>query len=147
MKFQSLITVLLVGILSVFVSVDNAEAQPSPNDSYTFTLDTLTNGGTVNFTYPYVVHPLLNGIYAISYQVEATNISGTTDITCFNAQSNDDTPGTTDWVMTTDSVDLDGTSDGLITIPNFYGAQTRCSCTGSGTQSTQLKIIARLTHK
>lgn len=147
MKFRSFIMVLLVGILSVFVSIDTAEAQPSPNDSYTFTLDTLDDTGTNTFTYPWVVHPLLNGIYAISYQVEATNISGTTDVLCTFGQSNDDTPATTDWVLTSDTLALSGTSDGLITVPNFYGAQTRCSCTGRDTQATQLKIIARLTHK
>ena len=137
----------MVGIFALF-SIEQVEAQPRPHDSYTFTLDTLTNTGTVNFDYPYVLQPSKKGgLYSLSFQLESTQLTGTSDATCTLWQSNSDTPSTTDWALTTSTADLDATEDEIIEVANFYGAQTRCSCVGTGTQSTQLKVILRVIQK
>jgi len=141
MKIRFLILFLGLFLLSIPSSVD---AQPRPNDSYVFTLDTLANTGTVTFTYPWELDSK-KGMYAVSYQVEATQLSGTTDITATVGQSN--AKSGSDWVATSDTLDLDGTSDGLITIPLFYGVRSQLSLTGTGTQSTQVKVIARVIQR
>lgn len=122
-----------------FVLSMSAIAQHQP--LYTLGPDTLTNGDTVYVTIPRALVDR-NAAYDVSYQVEATQLSGTTNLTATHQRSN---PYNGDfWITTADSIDLDGSSRDLLEVAGFMGSRTRLQVISTGTQSTAITTYARV---
>lgn len=132
----------MYGLLAVFtvtlISAALEGEQPAPSVMYqydfTTSLDTITDTGSATFTIPASLHSK----WQAGWFFDATQLSGTTDLTCA-IQEQGFADGS--WIQV-DTIDLDGTSAGKVTIASVYGKGQRCVCTGSGTQSTQIDVYA-----
>jgi hypothetical protein len=131
-KIFSLIVFALVGVL--VMSASDMFEDDAAGDLYRYdfrtSLDTLTDAGTETFTVP----ALLYSKWAYHWDFSATQLTGTTNLTCA-IQEQAVTDG--EWIQV-DTIDLDGTSTGRVVGPIVYGVKQRCVCTGTGTQSTQI---------
>lgn len=135
-KIFSLIVFALVGVLVMSASDMFEDDAPGNLYRYDFrtALDTLTDGGVETFTIP----ALLHSKWAYHWDFSATQITGTTDLTCA-IQEQAVTDG--EWIQV-GTIDLDGTSTGRVVGATVYGVKQRCVCTGTGTQSTQIDVYA-----
>lgn len=134
------ILIFLGLVLGFVVGISNvAEAQVRP--LYTLGPDTLTNTDTVYLTVPRTLVDR-GGVFDISYQIEAEQLSGTTNITAFEQVSNQYTGG--NWISTGDTVDVDGTANVLLNDKGFQHSRHRLMLIGTGTQSTKLDTWIRI---
>lgn len=131
----AMVMLMAAGIQAERLAVEDAGPVGIYRYDFTATADTLTNATSDTFEIP----ALLYSKWTYNWQIDATQISGTTNITC-TLYEQADTDGL--WVTIADSVDLDGTSSGFIQGEIVYGVKQRCVCTGTGTQSSQIDVYA-----
>lgn len=108
------------------------------------TLDTITNTEVDTIYFPHVMDAR-GDLYDLNYQVIARQISGTTNITVKHAVSN--AKAGNYFTVTTDSIDLDGTSSAIMNLPSQRAARSALVFTGTGTQSSEIRILARLIRR
>lgn len=125
----------------LFLGVETIQAQPQ---TLAVVTDTITNGEVDTVALAYVLDAK-GDKYDVSYQVVARQLSGTTNLTCKSMLSNALTGNV--WTVTTDSLDLDGSSNGLLQLSNLPNARSALQITGTGTQSTEYKIYTRLVRR
>jgi len=116
-------------------------AQPSTPDATTDTI-TSTEVDTVELGY---LLDARGDLYTVSYQIDATQLSGTTNLTVKHMVSNAKIGNA--WVITSDSLDLDGTSNGIMTITNTPAARSALQITGTGAQSSLYVVRPRIIRR
>lgn len=119
-------------VLALAISLPQADAQRDLRnfELEELTVDTLTDDGTVNFLYP----AYADDNYDLTWQVKATNISGTTAGTA-NLQYTLDKGGTGPW-FTAHTWTFSAAGDTTFVIRDFPGARARMQVVGTGTQSS-----------
>jgi len=99
----------------------------------TLDVDTLTNAGTLTFTFSKYILDL----YDLSWIVAGTSISGTPAATvtleASNCESCADWEDLASWSLTANGLDT------IFIQPSFPGIRARVQVVGSGTQSTQIR--------
>lgn len=98
---------------------------------YDFTVDTLTNVETLNFLYP----DNIRGDYKYTWQVSATNVSGTSTATALVQERLGDSHA---WI-TVDTIAISGTSAGFHD-SRTWGRQQRVNIVSSGTGVTEVNV-------
>lgn len=125
----------------LFLGVETIQAQPQ---TLAVVTDTITNTEVDTVALSYVLDAK-GDVYDVSYQIVARQLSGTTNLTAKHIVSNSLTG--TNWTITTDSLDLDGASNGVITVRDVPNARAGLRIVGTGTQSTEYKIYTRLVRR
>lgn len=138
MKINTLLSALLILCLSI-VAFDSLEAQ---RDLRKFELeelavDTATDAETIVFSY----NAFASDRYALSWQFDASNISGTTAGTA-TLQITNDRQGDGVWSDYA-SFTFSAAADTTFVVPDFPAARARLSVTTTGTQSSPLKNWVR----
>lgn len=132
-KYFGLALVVFAALFTLNAAFDDAPLRLYRYDFRT-TADTITDTGADTFSVPGVLHSK----WSYGWDFDATQISGTTDLTC-SVQEQIVTDGPWTQVGT---INLDSTSSGRVVGATVYGVKQRCICTGTGTQSTQIDVYA-----
>lgn len=126
---------LMVGFLLL---VAGLQAQIYAGRIHEFDLDTLTNAETVTLPFPKSVNTM--DVYDYLYQIKAENLSGTT---AANVIVQESLFSTGNYWVPVDTIAVSGSSD-LFATGTVQGVRQRLVIVGSGTQSTQIEVIARI---
>jgi len=133
-KIFAFLVVALFGVLLMSAAFDDAGSGVLYRYDFRTELDTITDTGATTFTIPAALHSK----WAYNWDFEASELTGTTDLTCvIQEQAVGDGP----WTQV-GTIDLDGDSSGRVVGATVYGLKQRCICTGTGTQSTQIDVYA-----
>lgn len=120
-------------LFSSLVVTNEANAQIKKIEYGSLAVDTLDNTDTLLFSYPNVT----SDIYDLSWQISATNISGTTDIAVVLEASN--CAACSSW-SELDTITLNAANPShLFVQDNFPALRVRAKATGTGTQSVKLE--------
>jgi hypothetical protein len=132
MKRKHLLGFILLTLAFMCMPFDDADAQIKKIEYGTIAVDTLDDAETLTFAFSDVTAD----IYDLSWQVNLTNISGTTDAMVYLEGSN--CTSCTDWAII-DTVSLDANKLSHIFIQNNYPAlRARVRVVGTGTQSVEV---------
>jgi uncharacterized protein with beta-barrel porin domain len=132
MKLTQILAGLMMLLISVVIVPPTSTAQIKKIEYGTIAVDTLTDDGTNTFAFSKVT----SDVYDISWQVNATNISGTTDV--FVTLEGSNCASCSDWA-TIDTATLSGSTLSHIFVqPNFPALRARVKAVGTGTQSTEI---------
>jgi len=118
--------IVLILFIAGFAGV---QAQSSGGE--TFTVDTITNGETLTFTYD----ANINGFADVFFHFAADSLSGTPSGTISYQSSNDGIEWHTE---STDTLTNAAETDQSYKLTNFAGKRVRISVTSSGTQSVEV---------
>lgn len=120
-------------MLFSFTFSNEANAQIKKIEYGSLAVDTLDDTETLLFAYPNVT----SDIYDLSWQISATNISGTTDIAVVLEGSN--CAACSSW-SELDTITLNAANTShLFVKDNFPALRVRAKATGTGTQSVKLE--------
>jgi hypothetical protein len=129
-------------MFALILSSISAEAQIRKGRFDQFTVDTLTDAGTLTWDTGREItdyDPI-----DFTWHITADSLSGTTDVTIYIQESLNPAGG--DWVnVDTISISADGYN--AFTSGTVTGARQRLSIVGAGTQSTSLKAWVRYRKK
>lgn len=139
-KRISLIFNMVLGLLFL-LGVGTIHAQPQ---TLAVVTDTITNTEVDTVALAYVLDAK-GDVYDVSYQIVCRQLSGTTNLTSKHIVSNSLTGNI--WTITTDSIDNDGASNNMMIIRDVPNARSGLRIVGTGTQSTEYKIYARLVRR
>ena len=140
MKNKSFLISLVFGLVFL-LNVGSLKAQPQ---TIPVILDTITNTEVDTILMPWVLDAK-GDLYDVSYQIFAVQGSGTTNLKIKHVVSNSLTGN--NWTITTDSLQLSGTSNGLIQVKNVPNARSGIRIVGTGTQVSRLAVYPRLIRR
>lgn len=135
---------IMLGVVLGFMAFSTTSVDAQVKPLYILGPDTLANTDTVYLT---VGRTLVdrNGVYDLSYQIDATQLSGTTNITAFEQISNAYSGDL--WISTGDTIDIDGTTTVLFNDVGFPHSRHRLMLIGTGTQSTAMTTYVRVVNR
>lgn len=140
MKIKSLFLSLVLGF-GFLLGVGSLTAQPQTLSAI---VDTITNTEVDTVSLGYVLDAK-GDIYDVSYHMVTRQLSGTTNVTAKHIVSNASSGNA--WVITADSLDLDGAASGLLQVNALRNTRSGVRIVGTGTQSTEYTIYPRLIRR